>query len=395
MKARTSTALAVMLVSLFDAAALGAVHIVAPPPATPGLPVLQAAVTAAAPGDIVVVRPGDYYEDWEALTIDKGVTVVCAAPTPLRIRRVLILDVGAGETAVVRGFRLGRDPNSTLPTSSGVRIDGCAGGVWIEDCEVDGTEGDGSFPFGPFSGSEAVGVFDCDAVVLAGCRLTGGDAHGGFYTPHNQPGAHGALVSYSTVTFFDCHAFGAAAISDSAGYPEVDGGAAFFAIGSEVFIAGGSGVSGKNLDGTTSAAIREISSTVTVRDVLATADDVSTFPTAFRGIAIDAPAIENAAALVAVDAQPNDEVFVFVGALPGFQLAPDLDGVGVVHGAVGPGLVHLGKFGTTVGPTNSIPLPALPPSVDGVLLLTQLATVRPTGCSLDGASALVWLASGI
>lgn len=97
---------------------------------------IQAAVDAAAPGDTVFVRPGHYFP---FVVSGKGIAVIGEDPRWTRVEEgmfaastetVTIVGVPAGEIAVIRGFGIQNDHGR-------LRIDQCAGEVWIEDCELD------------------------------------------------------------------------------------------------------------------------------------------------------------------------------------------------------------------------------------------------------------------
>lgn len=374
-----------------------AVIVVAPPTGTPGLPLLQAAVAAAVPGDIVVVRAGDYYENPSVLLIDRGITVVRDSATPIQLRTVEVRSVPSGQHAVVRGIQIGPNSLSFFSTDYGLLVADCDGGVFVEDCVIDGTTGYGEFPFGPNVGEDALWIEGSAAVTLTRCTVTAGYSIDGIYLDINVPGAFGAVVKSSNVTFLDCVMQGASANFDGLG-PDYEGGPGIAGqSGANVFVAGGTATGGSNIGGGIQEGIEATSNgVIRVRDVVATTSGITeSYPTVMRSLAIDSPVASGSAATVAIDAAPNDHVFVLVGTGVANALSTTLEGVDVTSGAGTPAVLFLGTFGVNLGPTLGVPLPPLPPSVDGVTLLVQLATVRPTGCSLDGASSLVWIKAGL
>jgi len=87
---------------------------------------IQAAVDAAQPGDIVLVRAG-VYDGFSLLA--KGVAVIADADADVEVRTpVKISDLPAGEVASLRGLRCAVFVGRALAA-----VD-CDGSIWIEDC---------------------------------------------------------------------------------------------------------------------------------------------------------------------------------------------------------------------------------------------------------------------
>lgn len=119
---------------------------------------IQAALDAAAPGDIVLVTGGSH----ENVVIQKGVVLVGAgggfitkaaagpgvAQPPLRV-----VGIPAGESVVVAGLTVF---TVTSGATAAVEVSGCAGAVWLQDLFVDSY------------GSDALVVEGCASTVVAG-----------------------------------------------------------------------------------------------------------------------------------------------------------------------------------------------------------------------------------
>jgi hypothetical protein len=172
---------------LSSAAAAQTVWTVAPA-AGPGVhyTALQAAIDAAASGDVVLLRPGSYASAASNFVIASKSLVLCADGTgPITFADAStgqIRDLNAAQSVRVRGL---------ASSGSGFRLVAtqCAGPVWIEACELK------SSSFKP--GLEVQG---CANVVVEGSAITGGSANGSIWSP-----PYGALdLRSSTVSLHDC-----------------------------------------------------------------------------------------------------------------------------------------------------------------------------------------------
>lgn len=141
---------------------------------------IQAAVTAAAPGDVIEVRTANYFED---VTISsKGITLVSASSVRPTIRGVLtISDVPAGETLLCSNFVVapfGQAQAGALRPSALV-VRNCPGAVRVQGSLVLGASGGWTVPPGFFTpglpGGRGADVDQSVDVAFIDCTVVGGD----------------------------------------------------------------------------------------------------------------------------------------------------------------------------------------------------------------------------
>jgi hypothetical protein len=185
---------------------------------------IVAAVAAAADGDTILVRSGSY----AAFTVnDKSLTISAhAGATVLVNGRIDVPALGASKFLVLRGLTTG----TPAAGQEGLRLQQCAGAVWVESCNVRGGQGQ----------------------LLAGTRIVNSpfvslvrhESRGG--TPFQFPllfGGPGLSAEFSTVALYDCSLIGSnASGSDDFGG---NGGAGLSVHASQVF-AGGCTLKGGN-----------------------------------------------------------------------------------------------------------------------------------------------------
>lgn len=162
---------------------------------------LSDAISAAQPGDLILVQAGAYSEA-TTLLIDKPLSIVgvgsaslsytalsaFAGDDPLTLR---IRNLGPGEAVRIVGLQL-RSSSATGPGSTLAVIENNAGPVTLIDVM-------GSGGFAPVPGSGVVQVLSSDQVLLAGCRFSG--ELGSFTLGLAQPGLR---VMDSFVQLDDC-----------------------------------------------------------------------------------------------------------------------------------------------------------------------------------------------
>ena len=134
---------------------------------------IQAAVDAAGPGDVVLVREGAYLPFTVAgkgLTVvgDDGASVVIEGP--MGVVATVVSAIPAGQQAVLRNlvFRPPLNVDGDL-----VRLESSPGVIWLEEVDLEFIL---PFPFGYFMNQrQALRIEDCDRVVLTRMDVNGLD----------------------------------------------------------------------------------------------------------------------------------------------------------------------------------------------------------------------------
>lgn len=130
---------------------------------------IQAAVDAAADGDVIVARSGLYLE---SVQVTGKSLVLCAELGQALSVNILgtftVSGLAASQSFVMRGVAVVPQGAAALTAV------GCDGPVWIERCNLWGGSGDNSYASTTQADSfPAALVSDCDEVVLAHCTLRG------------------------------------------------------------------------------------------------------------------------------------------------------------------------------------------------------------------------------
>src|SRR5262245_47861057 len=178
------------------------VWVVAPTPG-PGVDFtsIQAAVAAASSGDVVLVKVGSY----DAFdVVSKSLVVEAALGAAVNVKRFTIQSLGAGQSAVIRGFNVG------MPSHlAAAEVHDVAGAAWIESCNLNGANGG---PTGPLPGPQDSGwpglvIENAASVVLHNVTARGGV---GSSTSNESvlwnagSGGHGMTCEHATVWAYDC-----------------------------------------------------------------------------------------------------------------------------------------------------------------------------------------------
>ncbi|HKX46802.1 MAG TPA: hypothetical protein VJP77_08870, partial [Planctomycetota bacterium] len=373
------------------------VHVVAPAPG-PGVDFtdLQAAVDAAAPGDVVLVQGG---AGWSATIEGKGLTLTGDVGPMPQIDALAIRFVPAGQRAVVRGCSSLQSPVAVFDNP---------GVVWFDHCVLRDT-----------------GVSESDAVVLTHCQLIGSPGQVGAAQP-------GLFVSRSTVHVFDSFVAagdnlvewgsgpGGGTLGNS--YWFVPGEAGLRAFESDLFLSGSVVEGGKGgwkysggllpsctgLDGgagvllTGGSTLGRLDTPVQggaagcVGDgvappfVLEGGSVVTELPGAARSFHIVSPVREGKTTLATVNAEPRD---IAVLALSPAASPLYLGGLfGSLCVGLPAGTQFVGVVPDNGELTKLLPVPELGPGVDAHVTYVQLGVLTVTGeIRVGAASALVKL----
>lgn len=160
---------------------------------------LEAAVSAAVDGDVVLVKEGNY---GPFVIEGKGVTVVGELGADVRVRGPLqVLAVPAGSRTVLRNLR------TSTPVEHGIELDFCQGSVHLEECHFVG-QNTPSNDFSFDARNHGARIDRCMDVRLVRSTFRGGGGGniGTFFTPSN--GGHGVWIEKSTVSATHCEGYG-------------------------------------------------------------------------------------------------------------------------------------------------------------------------------------------
>lgn len=127
---------------------------------------LQAAIDAAAPGDVLLVRPGEYAG---AVLSGKPLTLLAAEGEGVVVQGELFVEgLPADTLTLINGLDVEGEPGAGQPA---LRAEHCAGTLWVQSCELRGSAGQGSS-----NASTGVFIDDCADVVFLRSTLLGGEA---------------------------------------------------------------------------------------------------------------------------------------------------------------------------------------------------------------------------
>ncbi len=415
-----SVVAAVLVLSSFAPGVAGSVLVV---DALGGAPYtsIQAAVDAAANGDVVLVKAGIY----GPVTIaNKGVSVVADAGANVEIQGgVRIVETLAPHRVLLRGLVGKGKVQDPASVPEGLRLTLARGPVRVEACAFFGA--DGFSPFVDTVGSPGVRTDVALDLSMVGCDATGGD---GAFTSGGwewSAGGPGMVAAASSLALHDCTLAGgkpADADSEGEGGP---GGAGLVAVDkgtlatlpTRVFAAGttfvghdggvdfscfaaGDGGDGAHLDGALVSAWFLDCSFVPgkkgacggigedgVDVALEHGATRSMLPGAARGVVAASPVREGQALTLQVDAAAADACFLLAAVEGDWQLVLPLSGVLLTGPTFAAPLVPLGTAPTGGTFGVGVPVPLLPPGVDHLTVHLQGVFADPGGAWWLGGPA--------
>ncbi|MHC4375028.1 MAG: right-handed parallel beta-helix repeat-containing protein [Planctomycetota bacterium] len=160
---------------------------------------LELAMEAAADGDVILVKPGNY---GPFSMQGKGVSVIGDGGGIVRVRGPLeIRDLPANSKAVVRHLR------TSTAVLHGMHLENCAGSVHLEDCNLNGQQ---TPTDDVFFGSEYHGIRidQCADVRLSRCVFRGGDGNNVGFFGQPTSGADGLYAESSSVAVANSEFYG-------------------------------------------------------------------------------------------------------------------------------------------------------------------------------------------
>lgn len=216
--------LASWIVSLmFAPNALGAVVIVDAAGGPGVFTTFHAALAAAAEGDTILVRAGNYGIDpndpFGGAIQGKSLSVVAdPAGAAVQLGALWVANLNANQVVVLRGVDISGDMSVTgFFDTPGLTVQNCAGSVVVEDATIVGGQS-GPGPHMPIPGYSGITVTG-SRLTLTHCVVVGGAPYGG--DPFNGPGSGGpALVATNaSIAVFETELRGTSPVIQSAGMP--------------------------------------------------------------------------------------------------------------------------------------------------------------------------------
>ena len=397
---------------------------------------IQPAVAAAVDGDTILVASGQY----GGFTVDaKSLDVVAdlGAFVLVPFDQILVRNVAPTQRVLLRGIQSTGPPiTGGMPPEhlSALRISGCAGSVWIDDCDF--TAASSLLQNGLAPG---IAVEDSDFVTVTTTVARGSViALGGLDDPHL---ASGLFARSSTVHVYDSELVGAWGAGGGTGVVEVPGfhaGAGLaldggFALASGSILRGGTGGDGSNgagfqwcgagghgghglwLLGDASSTARLVGTTLVgglggeggqhidgtpvcsdgadgLPSVVGS-NSLVEYPGPAPGLGAESPVREGLTSFLTVSGGAGDLYFLFASAGPFALDLPELFGTLLIA----PPWFELTSGSLPGGGTVSVPLvaPSVPPTVDArTFFLQTVAFSGALGLQLGAPTSLTVLAAG-
>jgi len=170
---------------------------------------LEAAVLAAQDGDVLLLH-GDFATETPSFVGKSLVFVGEAGERPL-VGGLSINNIPQGGAVVVRGLSIGPKPERE-PFTGSLAIWNSVGSVLVEDCVIEGLDGDPTTSSSTW-GEPAVVVASSTGVVITRCTMVGGDAAtfegSTLLVPVGKPGS-GLDFDFSGVNVFASTVIGGA-----------------------------------------------------------------------------------------------------------------------------------------------------------------------------------------
>lgn len=362
--------------------------------------VLQAAIDAAADGDILLIKPGSggaisgVAIDGKSLTlvVDQGVYT---------LGRIEVRNLPASGVVMLHGFTLTTfSPAFLFPSaeSGSLEVHDCAGSVRVEDCGITAPpQGTGTFGIAPKAVNGVLVVGSSD-VAITDCTITGGI--GPFesgsctipgYAP-SGPGGDGVRVRDGRVALLDVISIGGAGggpFGPCSFNDDSPGGAGLRMQGASRVVSADSDLRGANdtisSEAPGSGLVIEGAGTLVQRGgsisqggglpvvpaIIAPPGSVTSYAAPPRGLAITSPIRVAANGTLTIDGVAGETDAVFESPAGGWAELPGKQGVFLLGAPlIGPILIVANPTGTVSVPFTTPPV--LPPGVDGLTVHLQL-----------------------
>ena len=383
---------------------------------------LQAAIDAAADGEQILVRTGNYFASpgqARLQIIGKGLSIVAEAGAVVQTPGLELSGMPAGRWVMVRGLKLGPAQSaapSVLVTASG-------GTLLAEDCWVVGRNGEPLVFLGVnTTASPAVHVEAGGSATFENCTLVGGtgaaeSSNPGFFEA--LPGAPGALVTGGRLAVHGGTVTGG---NGGIGKPKTpffypDGGDGVLIYGggfahlAGATVTGGSNGTFNQTDSDHSGNGLQIisGSSAWVRDTALAAGalvetgqpglpleappgSVTTFSAPARDLTISSPLREGQPGVLTIQGEPGDLAYVVISLGAAFQPLAPKQGLLLLDATVLLLPVPVGVI-TAPGGTLTVPFvtPNLNPALEGLTVPMQLAVSAGGVTTLESATLMGWL----
>lgn len=339
----------------------------------------EQAVAQAGPGDILLIRPGNYVLPFQSNTVNVSVPdLTIVGELFPAIPDIGFTGLGPGRFNVLRGVQLG---TTGSPLDASVSADQNQGTLWIEDA--------GLLPIPSPSNQVASTRFDgCDSVVLQRCRLRGRSA----FLSVSNPGitaADTAVWAHDSTVDGGGGFFGASTILPASPGVLLSDSSAFLS-GTEVS-AGSDGVTAPPDDAVQSgnSVSQLVESPADWQIQGGTQEILTDVARSFRARPLSR---EGESVVFTFGAPANELAILALASQPLAQFVPLFAGPGLLANPI-TSLLVAGTLPASGELQTGLPVPFFPAGFEGATLFAQAAYVDPATGSvrLGGGSAFVVL----
>lgn len=385
---------------------------------------IREAVAAAAPGDTVLVAPGNWAQ---AVVVDGKAVSIVGDGANVRVRSVTVRHLPANAVVLLQNLVVGQAAGGLNDDREAITLFGCnaASTILLRGCSGFGDGGTPGVPGVPFSisdGATGLRVEDCGEVVVVGGSFVGGSGgtlNDEFFEITPTSGAPGIVVRGTRMALFGVAGSGGFGgdNNETDNSPGGDGGAGLLNITGDVHASGCTltGGAGGNADcdifncglgGAGGDSLRQAGpgGRASVRNNVylpgsgglggdgtpaqaglpqaILAGTLASYPAPHRGLDATTPVREGQVSTLTITGVPGDLAFLHVGLAPGWIFKPFLQGVYLL-----PAPLLVVFLGPLPGTSLAVPsvVPELGPGITSVVAHIQLIIGDGTGCRLGPA----------